>query len=85
MAEYATVSGIAGWRPQKIALPAAKRRRFAASMGFFFISQPESSDSRSKIAGHILCGEAHFKALADGDNSARFVKATKLDDLLAGG
>lgn len=38
---------------------------------------------RSGEAAKILCGEAHFKALAVGDNPARFVKATKLDDLLA--
>ena len=39
---------------------------------------------RSGEAAKILCGEAHFKALAVGDNPARFMKATKLDDLLAG-
>lgn len=38
---------------------------------------------RSSEAAKILCGEAHFKAIAVGDNPARFVKATKLDDLLA--
>ncbi len=39
---------------------------------------------RSGEAAKILCGEAHFKALAVGDNPARFMKATKLDDLLSG-
>jgi type III restriction enzyme len=39
---------------------------------------------RSSEAAKILCGTAHFNALAVGDNPARFVKATKLDDLLAG-
>jgi type III restriction enzyme len=38
---------------------------------------------RGSEAAKIICGEAHFKALAVGDNPARFVKATKLDDLLA--
>jgi type III restriction enzyme len=44
---------------------------------------PASLEKRE--AAKILCGEAHFKALAVGDNPARFMKATKLDDLLAGG
>jgi type III restriction enzyme len=37
---------------------------------------------RSTETGKILCGEAHFSALAIGDNPARYVKATKVDDLL---
>jgi type III restriction enzyme len=37
---------------------------------------------RSTEAAKILCGEAHFSALATGDNPARYVKATKVDDLL---
>ena len=37
---------------------------------------------RSTEAAKILCGEAHFSALAIGDNPARYVKATKVDDLL---
>ena len=37
---------------------------------------------RSAEAAKILCGEAHFSALAIGDNPARYVKATKVDDLL---
>jgi type III restriction enzyme len=39
---------------------------------------------RSSEAAKIRCGEAHFKALAVDRDPARFVKATKLDDLLAG-
>ncbi len=39
---------------------------------------------RSSEAAKIRCGEVHFKALAVGDNPARFVKATKLDDIFAG-
>jgi type III restriction enzyme len=38
---------------------------------------------RSSEAAKIKCGEAHFKAIAVGNNPARFKKATKLDDLLA--
>jgi type III restriction enzyme len=37
---------------------------------------------RSTEAAKIVCGEAHFKSLAVEENPARFVKATKLDDLL---
>jgi type III restriction enzyme len=37
---------------------------------------------RSTEAAKIICGEAHFSALAIGDNPARYVKATKVDDLL---
>jgi type III restriction enzyme len=38
-----------------------------------------------KKPAKIACGEAHFKALARGENNpARFVKATKLEDVLGG-
>jgi hypothetical protein len=40
--------------------------------------QVELLEPRSDNWQSLLCGEAHFNALADGDNSARFVKATKL-------
>ena len=30
----------------------------------------------------MACGEAHFKALAVGKNPARYIKATKVDDLM---
>jgi type III restriction enzyme len=36
---------------------------------------------RSTEAAKIVCGAEHFKALAVGENPARFVKATKVDDL----
>jgi type III restriction enzyme len=39
---------------------------------------------RSGEAAKIHCGEAHFTALAVGENPARFVKATKHQDLFAG-
>ena len=38
---------------------------------------------RDKENAKIECGEAHFKALGVGDNSARYVVATKFDDLSA--
>ena len=38
---------------------------------------------RSNEAAKIECGEAHFKALAIGTRPARFVKASKLEDVLA--
>nr|WP_249296585.1 hypothetical protein [Acidiphilium multivorum] len=38
---------------------------------------------RSNEAAKIECGEAHFKALAVGTRPARFVKASKLEDVLA--
>ncbi|MDA8048829.1 MAG: DEAD/DEAH box helicase family protein [Rhodospirillales bacterium] len=38
---------------------------------------------RSNEAAKIECGEAHFKALAVGTHPARFVKASKLEDVLA--
>ena len=37
---------------------------------------------RSTEAAKIACGAVHFKALATGDNPARFTKATKVDDLM---
>jgi type III restriction enzyme len=36
---------------------------------------------RSAEAAKILCGEAHFKSLADGDNPVRFRRARNLADL----
>lgn len=38
-------------------------------------------DLRDKEGAKIACGKAHFKAFASGDNSARHVVATSLDDL----
>ena len=39
---------------------------------------------RSSEAAKIQCGKAHFESLAIGENPARLVKATKLDELLTG-
>jgi len=55
----------------------------------YFVVETKSGlfadDLRDKERAKIECGKVHFKALAVGDNPARFEKATKLDDLLAGG
>ena len=52
----------------------------------YFVVETKSSlftdDLRDREAAKIKCGEEHFKALAVGENSARFVKATNLDDVL---
>jgi type III restriction enzyme len=53
----------------------------------YFVVETKSSlftdDLRDRESAKIKCGEAHFDALATGDNPARFVKATKLDDVMA--
>ena len=41
-----------------------------------------TDDLRDNEAAKIACGEAHFKALAAGSNPARYIKATKIDDLM---
>jgi type III restriction enzyme len=52
----------------------------------YFVIETKSSlftdDMRDRESAKIQCGEAHFKALAAGENPARFVKATKLGDVL---
>lgn len=52
----------------------------------YFVVETKGSlftdDLRDHEAAKIACGEAHFKALAVDDNPARYVKATKLDDVL---
>ncbi len=40
-----------------------------------------ADDTRDRESAKIKCGEEHFRALAVGENPARFRKATKLDDL----
>jgi type III restriction enzyme len=53
----------------------------------YFVVETKGSlfndDLRDSEAAKVACGEAHFKALATGKNPARYVKATKLDDVLA--
>jgi len=52
----------------------------------YFVVETKSSlftdDLRDKEAAKIACGEVHFKALAVGENPARYIKATKLDDVM---
>ncbi len=40
-------------------------------------------DLRDKESAKIECGKAHFRALAVGENPARYIVATKFDDLTA--
>lgn len=53
----------------------------------YFVVETKSSlftdDLRDKERAKIHCGEAHFRALAVGDNPAKYIKATSLDDLFA--
>jgi type III restriction enzyme len=54
----------------------------------YFVVETKSSlftdDIRDKESAKIQCGEAHFDALAEGTSDpARFVKATKLEDVMA--
>ena len=52
----------------------------------YFVVETKGSlfvdDLRDNEAAKIACGEAHFKALAVGENPARFIKATKIDDVM---
>ena len=53
----------------------------------YFVVETKSSlftdDMRNKESAKIECGKAHFKALAVGDNPARYMVATKLADVLS--
>lgn len=40
-------------------------------------------DLRDKESAKIRCGKAHFEALSVGENPAQFIKATKLEDVMA--
>lgn len=42
-----------------------------------------NDDLRGTEGAKIKCGEAHFRALATGDNPARYIVTTNLDDLIA--
>jgi type III restriction enzyme len=52
----------------------------------YFVVETKSSlftdDLRDRESAKITCGEAHFKALERGHNPAKFVKASKLEDVL---
>jgi type III restriction enzyme len=53
----------------------------------YFVVETKGSewwdDLRHKEGGKIKCGEKHFAALAVGDNPAKYIKTTKVDDMLA--
>jgi type III restriction enzyme len=53
----------------------------------YFVVETKGSlfpdDLRDNEAAKLACGEAHFKALATGSNPACYIKATKVDDLMA--
>ncbi len=53
----------------------------------YFVVETKSSlftdDLRDKESAKIRCGEAHFEALSVGENPARFITATKIDDLMS--
>ena len=53
----------------------------------YFVIETKSrlftDDLRDKESAKIQCGEAHFKALAVGENPAQYIKATSINDLLA--
>lgn len=52
----------------------------------YFVIETKSSlytdDLRDNEAAKIACGKAHFQALATGPNSARYIQATKVDDIM---
>lgn len=52
----------------------------------YFVVETKSSlftdDLRDRESAKITCGEAHFKALESVANPARFIKASKLEDVL---
>jgi type III restriction enzyme len=55
----------------------------------YFVVETKSSlftdDLRNKESAKIDCGKAHFKALAVGENPARYVVARSVSDLMASG
>jgi type III restriction enzyme len=52
----------------------------------YFVVETKGSlfidDLRDNEAAKVACGEAHFKALATGPNPARYIRATKIDDVV---
>lgn len=53
----------------------------------YFVVETKSGlfadELRQRESAKLQCGEAHFKALENGDNPARFIKATNVGDLFA--
>jgi type III restriction enzyme len=52
----------------------------------YFVVETKGSlftdDLRDNEAAKIACGKAHFQALAIGPNPARYIQATKVDDIM---
>jgi type III restriction enzyme len=52
----------------------------------YFVVETKGSlfadDLRDNEAAKIACGKAHFQALATGPNPARYIQATKVDDIM---
>jgi type III restriction enzyme len=42
-------------------------------------------DLRHKEGAKIKCGEKHFEAIATGDNPAKYIKATDVDEMMRHG
>jgi type III restriction enzyme len=53
----------------------------------YFVVETKSSlfdeDLRDKESAKIKCGKAHFEALSVGENSATYIVARNIDDLMA--
>ena len=68
-----TLTGLCWWRKTARSASTSWSRPRAAS-------SPRTCGTRE--SAKIKCGEAHFEALAVGENPARYIKATTVDDLL---
>ena len=52
---------------------------------YFVVETKGSSwwdDLRHKEGAKIKCGEKHFEAIAEGDNSAQYIRATSVDEMM---
>lgn len=53
----------------------------------YFVVETKGSnwwdDLRHKEGAKIKCGEKHFAAIAEGENPARYIKATSVDDMMS--
>jgi type III restriction enzyme len=54
--------------------------------GLFYRGNERSAwwdDLRHQEGAKIKCGEKHFEEIATGDNPAKYIKATNVDDMLS--
>ena len=53
----------------------------------YFVVETKGSnwwdDLRHKEGAKIKCGEKHFAVLAEGENPAKYIKATSVDDMMS--